>query len=156
MAGSGEIYLLCSNKSDISAFQQRRHRIVTRFIFVLLLLIELRWSQFMLMVYSPHRRDKLLFLTPCFFFFFSPPEFSSLATWMAATTLTASLWGECLTSSLLLSCHHLPFFLLLLPHVTSCQPLIKVCAALSSQPLPLREAHLCRSQLQQLGCHFCF
>lgn len=63
------------------------------------------------------------------------PETSSLATWMGMTTLTASLWGECLKSSLSLSSHViLPFLYLMLPSVSYLSRSGLPCNA---SPLPL-------------------
>lgn len=66
----------------------------------------------------PARQTKACF-TSCMFSFldvlfsqatdFHPSGTSSLATWMGMTTLTASLWGECLAFGLLL----MPFLLFL-------------------------------------------
>lgn len=69
------------------------------------------------------------------------PETSSLATWTGMTTLTASLWGECLAFSLpLFSCHP-P---LSLPQITCCQLLNQVWTDFA-----IKGALLWRSQLHR-------
>lgn len=94
----------------------------------------------------------VVFLTHCFAFLtplicLASPETSSLATWTGTTTLTASLWGECLTSKLP------PLFLcrptLSLPQITCCQLLNRVLDWLVMPASAIKDALLWRSQLHR-------
>lgn len=81
------------------------------------------------------------------------PETSNLATWMGMTTLTASLWGECLASSLPLSSHVILLFLYLtLPAVSYLTRLELTCNA----SLCHERRSLVEKSATQTDCHFFF